>query len=88
MTRKKVIAMAYDTTKHDAPVIQAKGQGHVAQRILDVAAAHDIPIQEDAALVAVLSTLDLQQAIPPALYGVVAELLSTVYRAEQQLKKS
>lgn len=40
-------------------------------------------MQEDAALVEVLSKLDLDQQIPPQLYQLVAEILSYVYQSDR-----
>ena len=40
-------------------------------------------VQEDAALVEVLSKLDLDQQIPPELYQLVAEILSYVYQSDR-----
>ncbi len=83
---KKAVALRY-SPEQIAPVLVAKGKGHVAQTILDKAREHGIPIQEDASLVEVLSGLDLDQAIPPELYQLVAEILSFVYRSEQRAKQ-
>lgn len=44
-------------------------------------------MQEDAALVEVLSKLDLDQQIPPELYNLVAEILSFVYQSDRQAGK-
>lgn len=46
-----------------------------------------MPVQEDAALVEVLSKLDLDQQIPPELYQLVAEVLTYVYQADRQAER-
>lgn len=80
---KKAVALKYDPAQNDAPVLAAKGTGYLAERILDLAREHEIPVQEDAALVEVLSKLDLDRQIPPELYNLVAEILSFIYRADR-----
>lgn len=80
---KKAVALKYDPGQSEAPVVIAKGKGHLADRILESAKEHGIPIQEDAALVEVLSKLDLDQQIPPELYALVAEILSFIYRSDK-----
>jgi len=51
----------------------------VAQKIIDLAKKHGIPIHEDPALVQILAQLDFHQEIPPSVYVVVAEILAFVY---------
>ena len=57
----------------------AKGKGKVAQNIIDLARKHDIPIKDDPDLIAVLSSLDIDEEIPSEIYVAVAELLAFVY---------
>ena len=61
-------------------VVSRKGDDLVADRIVEVAREHNIPIREDRNLVQVLSLLDLNQEIPPSVYKAVAEILAWVYR--------
>jgi len=84
---KKAVAMKYDPLSATAPVVIAKGQGELAERILESAKENGVPIQEDRSLVEVLSKLDIDQEIPPELFAVVAEILSFVYRADQRAKE-
>ena len=51
----------------------------MAEKIIDLALRHGIPLQENPALIQILSQLDLNQEIPPAIYVVVAEILAFVY---------
>jgi len=83
---KKAVAMKYDPLTNAAPVIVAKGQGELADKILEKAKESDVPIQEDSSLVEVLSKLDIDQEIPPDLFAIVAEILSAVYRADNKAK--
>ncbi len=76
---KRAVALKYRMGKDRAPKVTAKGQGLLAERIIELAKQHGIPIQEDPALVEVLRGLDFYQEIPPEAYLIVAEILSFVY---------
>jgi flagellar biosynthesis protein len=82
---KKAVALSYTPETNAAPVVVAKGKGAIAERILETAKEHNVPVQEDASLVEVLSQLDLEQEIPPELYKLVAEIMSFVYRTDREL---
>ncbi|WP_199617927.1 EscU/YscU/HrcU family type III secretion system export apparatus switch protein [Paenibacillus alkalitolerans] len=82
---KKAVALTYTPEKNAAPVVVAKGRGAVAERIMETALEHGVPLQEDASLVEVLSQLDIEQEIPPELYKLVAEIMSFVYRTDRKL---
>ena len=77
----RAAALRYERGQDAAPVLTAKGQSAVADRILEIAREHGIPIHRDPGLVEVLSRLDLEQRIPPELYVVVVEILAFIYRA-------
>ncbi|AIQ64472.1 FhlB domain-containing protein [Paenibacillus stellifer] len=83
---KKAVALKYTPGETDAPVVVAKGRGYVADEILKRAKESGVTVQEDAALVEVLSKLDLDQQIPPELYQLVAEILSYVYQSDSAAK--
>ena len=83
---KTAVALKYDAAMDQAPKIIAKGNGHVADKIIALAREKGIPMREDPDLIQVLSQLDLNQEIPPSLYQVVAELLAFVYRLNQNYR--
>ncbi len=78
--RQVAVALRYLRGRDDAPRIVAKGRAWLAEKILQVARAHSIPVQRDDDLVEVLVRLDLNQIIPPELYRAVAEILAYLYR--------
>ena len=82
--RKKAVALRYEMEQDAAPRVLAKGQGVRAERILDIARAHGVYIEEDADLVEVLSKLEVGMAIPEELYQAVAHVLALVYRLNQR----
>ncbi|MCR2804994.1 EscU/YscU/HrcU family type III secretion system export apparatus switch protein [Paenibacillus soyae] len=84
---RKAVALKYEPGDRGAPVVVAKGQGYLADRILEKAKDSGVPVQEDASLVEVLSKLDVDQEIPPELYVLVAEILSFVYRSDRRAKE-
>ncbi len=66
-----------------APRLVAKGQGFLADRILDLARKHGVPIQRDPDLLATLEPLDVNSLIPPDLFQAVAVVLAALYRANK-----
>ncbi len=78
--KSKAVALRYHPLEGDgAPKVVAKGSGAVADKIIDLARDHQIPVEKDPDLVEVLSKLDINQEIPPDVYLAVAELLAFVY---------
>lgn len=84
---KKVVALKYDPPEDSAPKVTAKGQGIVAEKIIEVAKKNNIPIKNDPELVNILSQLDLDEEIPPTVYQVVAEVLAFVYSLKGRWKE-
>ncbi|NLI32527.1 MAG: flagellar biosynthesis protein FlhB [Deltaproteobacteria bacterium] len=83
--KRKAAALKYRHQVDNAPQLVAKGQGVVADRIIEVARQNKIPVKSDPALVEVLCKLDLDQEIPPELYRAVAEILAYVYRMTRKM---
>jgi flagellar biosynthesis protein len=81
---EKAAALKYRHGKDNAPSLVAKGRGKAAKKIIEIARANDIPVQEDTELVEFLSALDLHQEIPQDLYRAVAEILAFVYALRQK----
>lgn len=81
---RRAVALGYAEGIDAAPRVLASGQGLIAERIVELARQNGIPIHEDAILTAALSTIELDEAIPPALYQVVAEIFAYIYRVQQR----
>lgn len=64
-----------------APRLVAKGEGFLAQRILELAREHGVPVEKDADLVTALAPLDVNTVIPQELFQAVAVVLAALYRA-------
>ena len=84
----KAVALTYDNKKQRAPKVVAKGKGNIAEKIIDIARQHDIPLYTDKNLVQVLEALDLETEIPPELYQAVAEVLAFIYRLNKKILES
>jgi flagellar biosynthesis protein len=82
--KSKAVALTYDKKKDAAPRVVAKGSGLIAEKIIETAKAHQVPMVEDKNLVQVLEALDLETQIPPELYRAVAEVLAFVYRLNKK----
>ena len=82
--RRTAVALQY--AEHSAaPKVVAKGQGLIAQAIIERAREAGIYVHESPELVGLLMQVDLDQHIPPQLYVAVAEVLAWVYRLERRL---
>ncbi len=77
------VAIKYDPEVADAPLVIAKGEDYLAQRIKEVAKENHIEIVENKPLARMLyANVDVGQAIPPELYQAVAEVLAFVYHLQ------
>ncbi len=75
--RKQAVALAYGN--NPTPIVTAKGDEVLAERILQEAREHGVLIAQDPQLLQLLSRIEVDQEIPPELYTAVAVLLSWVY---------
>jgi len=71
------IALYYD--EENAPRVTAKGEGDIARQILAIAEEHNIPLEDDPELAALLAQIPLGDEIPDALYSAVAEVIAFAY---------
>jgi flagellar biosynthetic protein FlhB len=77
------VALEYRMEEMVAPVVVAKGQRLLAQRIKREANWHGIPIIENPPLAqALYRAVEVGQAIPAKLYAAVAEILAFIYRLQ------
>ena len=79
----EVAALGYDSGADAAPKLVARGKGHTAAKILELAREFDIPVRRDPTLVSILGALDVGAEIPADLYGVIAEVLAWAYGADK-----
>ena len=75
------VALKYDADVSQAPVVLAKGEDYLAQKIKEVAKENNIAIVENKPLARMLfSNVDIGAEIPPELYQSVAEILAMIYK--------
>ena len=75
------VALKYDRTTMDAPILVAKGVDRVALKIREIAESSRVPIVEDPPLARALhASVDLDAPISPEHYKAVAEVIGYVLR--------
>jgi len=80
-------ALQYDPEQDDAPVISAMGMGHIAEKIIESAKLHNIPVMEDKSLSDVLMQLSVGDVIPAHLYEAVAQILVFISQKDGSFKR-
>jgi flagellar biosynthesis protein len=78
------VALHYDKT--GAPRVIAKGKGTIGDKIIELARAHDIPIEENEVLAGALSHVEIGDEISEELYKAVAEVLIFVLRLTGRIR--
>ena len=74
------VAIKYDDKDMSAPKIVAKGAGHVAAKIREIATENGIPIVENKPVARALFKQELNSFIPEELYVAVAGILAYIYK--------
>ncbi|WP_044410674.1 EscU/YscU/HrcU family type III secretion system export apparatus switch protein [Thiomicrospira microaerophila] len=75
---KLAVSIEYDGTR--APKVTAKGAGHIADKIVQIASEKGIPIKQDQALTEMLSQVEIDSEIPPVLYEAMVQVLVFAYQ--------
>ena len=74
------VAIHYDQSKMSAPKVVAKGSGHIAEKIKEIATENKVAIVEDKPLAQILyKMVKVDEVIPTNLYKAVAEVMAFVY---------
>jgi flagellar biosynthetic protein FlhB len=74
------VALKYEAGKMESPVVLAKGQDLVAEKIRKIAREHDVPLVENPPVARLLhSQVEVGQSIPEEMFKAVAEILAYVY---------
>jgi flagellar biosynthesis protein len=82
--RRMAVALEYDGRA--APRVTAKGQGEVAEKIIETAQKHNIPIEENPLLTQALAGVEIDEHIPEELYKAVAQVIGFVLRLRAQVR--
>ena len=83
---KKAVALRSLPTADNAPRLVAKGEGTLAERILQIAERKDVQIIEDKSLAESLSRLGLGVEIPDNLYKAVSVVFRYLWEQEKKGK--
>ena len=78
------VAISGGLTEDDSPRITAAGRGKLAEQILQLAFENGINVREDSALAEMLAKIELDSPIPSEAFLAVAEVLSYVYKANNE----
>ena len=79
------VALKYDPPEMDAPIVLAKGADHLAEKIMEIARAHGVPIIRRPELArTIYSTVQIGEPIPQNLYIAVAEVLAMLHRLRKR----
>ncbi len=80
------VAIQYDSKVASAPIVVAKGQDFLAQKIKEAAKEHNVEIVENKPLArALYYNVDIGGMVPPELYQTVAEVLAFVYKVKNKV---
>lgn len=81
------VAIQYKRGEMSAPVVVAKGAGHIAVRIKTLAVESGVPVLEKRELARFLfKNVEIGERIPESLYSAVAEVLAFVFRLKKKFK--
>jgi len=75
------VALRYEAKTMESPRVVAKGAGHLAEKIREIARAYGVPIIRRPELArTIYATVEVDKPIPENLYVAVAEVLALIYR--------
>lgn len=80
------LAVALKYEKPRAPRVVASGRGDIGQKIIDTAKENGVPLQQNPELAEALSTIEIDEEIPEALYKAVAQVLAYILRTAGHLR--
>lgn len=81
------VAIKYDPEVKPAPYVVAKGMGHVALKMREIAAEHGIPVLERKPLArALYHDVKVGEMVPAELYDVIVQIMAYVYQISNRPK--
>ena len=88
MKKQPPLAVALQYDGENTPIVSAKGQNKLADEIIEIAQKHNIPLQYDPELAAILSQVPSGDEIPENLFLAVAEVISFAYIIKGKFPKN
>ena len=80
LSSKYAVALGYNSQTDNAPIVLAKGQGQIAEKIIQIAIDNNIEIRKDEDLLQILKAVDINEEIPVEAFAAVAEIISYIYQ--------
>jgi flagellar biosynthetic protein FlhB len=78
--RRVAVAVRYEAEEMDAPIVVAKGAGHLANMVRKLARQNGVPVIENRFLArALYKSVEVGELIPYDLYQAVAEILAYIF---------
>lgn len=84
----KAIAIKGEDTEGSVPTITAKGEGELAERILDIAFAEGVKVRQDKDLTELLDAFDVESPVPLEALHTVTLILERVYAENRKLSEA
>jgi len=79
------VALAYEPGSIGAPRVLAKGQGHIAAKIREIARENRIPLRENKPLArSLFKQVEIGDEIPEELFEAIAVILAEIFRLKQR----
>lgn len=79
---KKAVALKYPEGI-DAPIIVAKGEGKIAEKIIEIANDNEILIEENEVLVDMLGFSNVGEMVPEETWTAIAKIFSYILHFEK-----
>ncbi|MBP7263368.1 MAG: EscU/YscU/HrcU family type III secretion system export apparatus switch protein [Spirochaetia bacterium] len=80
--RAAAVALRYDSSL-PAPLVLASLRGRAAERGVELARTHGVPVVRDEALSAALLPLDVGSLVPPEYWEIVAKVFVMIRKVER-----
>ncbi|MFW5808739.1 MAG: EscU/YscU/HrcU family type III secretion system export apparatus switch protein [Spirochaetota bacterium] len=87
-TKKKAVALRYDSGSDDAPVILKKARESLVDTMRKIAEKHNITVYRDVDLTEALYAIPEGSQISPDLYKAVAEVIAYCYTVNSDTGES
>jgi len=84
MKKKQAAAIRYNPDQGNAPVLTARGEGHMAEKILEIAREENIPVIEDPVFTGQLMAMEPGSELPEELYEAAARIIAFVWRMREE----
>ena len=81
--KMQAAAISYDPSENDVPILAAFGEGHMAEKIVEVARESGVPVLPEPGLTNLLSKLSVGDEIAPEMYDAVAKVLAFVSEVDR-----